>query len=99
MYLEGVVCLAIPDECRRGKLMVGVTAGEVDEYLHHKLGLPNYFEDDLLAEAKQKAIEAGIPDIAVSAMQGQFLNILCKSIGASRILEIGTLWGYVHLPR
>jgi hypothetical protein len=71
----------------------GVTAGEVDEYLHSKLGLPNYFEDDLLAKAKARAKEAGIPDIAVSAMQGQFLNILCKSIGASRILEIGTLWG------
>ena len=80
-------------EMRRRRLIIGVTAGEVDEYLHSKLGLPNYFEDDLLAEAKAKAIEAGIPDIAVSAMQGQFLNILCKSIGASRILEIGTLWG------
>jgi predicted O-methyltransferase YrrM len=85
-----VVCLSI--ELRR-RLIIGVTAGEVDEYLHSKLGLPNYFEDDLLAEAKEKAIDAGIPDIAVSAMQGQFLNILCKSIGASRILEIGTLWG------
>jgi predicted O-methyltransferase YrrM len=73
--------------------VIGITAGEVDEYLHSKLGLPNYFEDDLLAEAKAKAVEAGIPDIAVSAMQGQFLNILCKSIGASRVLEIGTLWG------
>ena len=65
----------------------------MDEYLHSKLGQPAFFEDELLAEAKKKAIEAGIPDIAVSAMQGQFLHILCKSIGASKILEIGTLWG------
>jgi predicted O-methyltransferase YrrM len=72
---------------------LAITAGEVDEYLHSKLGQPGYFEDDLLEEARKKATEAGIPDIAVSAMQGQFLNILCKSIGASRILEIGTLWG------
>ena len=75
------------------ELISGITAGEVDDYLHDKLGLSSYFEEDLLAEAGQKAKEAGIPDIAVSAMQGQFLNILCKSIGASRVLEIGTLWG------
>jgi predicted O-methyltransferase YrrM len=65
----------------------------VDEYLTSKLGLPTYFEDDLLSEARKKAEEAGIPDIAVSTMQAQFLNILCRSIGASKILEIGTLWG------
>ena len=30
-------------------------------------------------------------------MQGQFLSVLAKGMGASRILEIGTLWGWVGL--
>lgn len=73
--------------------LAGITAGEVDTYLQDKLALPAFFEDKLLEQARQKASEAGIPDIAVSPMQGQYLYILCKSIAAARVLEIGTLWG------
>lgn len=65
----------------------------MDDYLHERLFLQEYFEEDRLEDARQKAVEAGIPAIAVSQMQGQFLNILCKSINAARVLEIGTLWG------
>jgi predicted O-methyltransferase YrrM len=38
--------------------------------------------------------EAGLPAIAVSPSQGKLLFVLAKSIGARRILEIGTLGGY-----
>ena len=65
----------------------------MDDYLHDRIFLAQKFEEDRLEEARKKAVDAGIPAIAVSPMQGQFLNILCKSIGASKILEIGTLWG------
>jgi predicted O-methyltransferase YrrM len=37
---------------------------------------------------------AGLPNIAVSAAQGQFLHLLARAIRARRILEIGTLGGY-----
>lgn len=76
-------------------MIIAITAGEVDDYLHDKLFLSKSFEEDLLEDARKKSLEAGIPAIAVSPMQGQFLNILCKSIGATRILEIGTLFGSV----
>ena len=36
----------------------------------------------------------GIPHIAISPAQGQFLSILCKLTNAKSILEIGTLGGY-----
>jgi hypothetical protein len=35
--------------------------------------------------------------IAVSAAQGKFLKLLAISLGAKRILEVGTLGGYVHI--
>src|SRR5579863_3837123 len=37
---------------------------------------------------------AELPNIAVSAAQGQFLHVLARTIHARRILEIGTLGGY-----
>jgi predicted O-methyltransferase YrrM len=37
---------------------------------------------------------AGLPNIAVSAAQGQFLHLIARAINARRILEIGTLGGY-----
>ncbi|UYN88847.1 MAG: O-methyltransferase [Anaerolineales bacterium] len=51
-------------------------------------------EDHILAAALRTAEQAGMPSIQVSAMQGQFLYILARAIGARRILEIGTLAGY-----
>jgi len=37
---------------------------------------------------------AELPNIAVSAAQGQFLHVIARAIHARRILEIGTLGGY-----
>lgn len=39
----------------------------------------------------------GLPPIAVSPAQGQYLSILCKTLPATRVLEIGTLGGYSTL--
>ncbi len=38
--------------------------------------------------------EAGLPAIDVSRMQGKFLHLLARAMGARTILEIGTLGGY-----
>lgn len=57
-------------------------------------------DDTLLAADPQLAAvlaasdAAGLPRIAVSAQQGQFLCLLARAVGARRILEIGTLGGY-----
>jgi predicted O-methyltransferase YrrM len=50
--------------------------------------------DDALKACQRAAKAAGLPHIAVSAAQGKMLGLLAKSIGAKRILEIGTLGGY-----
>jgi len=50
--------------------------------------------DDTLDYAVKKSVEAGLPAIQVSTSQGKYLNLIAKSIGAKRILEVGTLGGY-----
>jgi predicted O-methyltransferase YrrM len=62
----------------------------VDDYLNGLIVHP----DAALAAAREASRAAGLPDIAVSAPQGKLLHLLAKSIGARRILEIGTLGGY-----
>ncbi|CCA69214.1 related to caffeoyl-coa o-methyltransferase [Serendipita indica DSM 11827] len=50
--------------------------------------------DEDLSGALTRSVAEGLPDIAVSEAQGKFLFLLCKSIGAKRVLEVGTLGGY-----
>lgn len=63
---------------------------EVDGYLTSQLvGADGPLE---LALAASEA--AGLPPIQVSASQGKLLHILALTVGARRILEVGTLGGY-----
>jgi predicted O-methyltransferase YrrM len=62
----------------------------VDRYATHLLVKPV----EALDAALRAADAAGLPAISVSAPQGKFLKLLAQSIGARRILEIGTLAGY-----
>jgi predicted O-methyltransferase YrrM len=48
-------------------------------------------ELDFVLEASDAA---GLPAIAVSPPQGKWLNLLARTMGARRILEVGTLGGY-----
>ena len=66
------------------------TWAKVDAYLTDALAL----DDAVLATARQACAAAGLPDIAVTAPQGRFLQILARMLGARSILEIGTLGGY-----
>lgn len=50
--------------------------------------------DEALSEALAAADAAGLPAIQVSPPQGKLLNLLARSIGASSVLEFGTLAGY-----
>ncbi len=63
---------------------------EVDRYIEDRL----IGEDAVLSAALAVSKSAGLPEIAVSPTQGKQLNLLARSIGAGRILEIGTLGGY-----
>jgi caffeoyl-CoA O-methyltransferase len=51
-------------------------------------------EDDILASLREEADRAGLPPIAISADEGRLLQVLLTSIGARRVLEVGTLGGY-----
>jgi predicted O-methyltransferase YrrM len=59
----------------------------VDSYIDRTLGLG----DPVLDAALKASDAAGLPRIAVSASQGEFLNLLARLVGARRILEVGTL--------
>jgi predicted O-methyltransferase YrrM len=50
--------------------------------------------DDALGQALEHQQQSGLPSIAVSAAQGKLLQLLARSVGARRILEVGTLGGY-----
>jgi predicted O-methyltransferase YrrM/quinol monooxygenase YgiN len=62
----------------------------VDDYLEELFVPP----DAALQAAVESADAAGLPSIQVSATQGKLLQVIAKSMGARRILEIGTLGGY-----
>ncbi|TDL24418.1 O-methyltransferase family 3 protein [Rickenella mellea] len=62
-----------------------------DEY-HNSFLIP---KDPAINYAITKSQEIGLPDISVTEAQGKFLNLLARSLGAKRVLEIGTLGGRV----
>lgn len=51
-------------------------------------------EDAALEESQRAATAEGLPPISVSAAQGMLLHLLVRGLGASRVLELGTLAGY-----
>ena len=62
----------------------------VDDYFNDRLvGSDAVLEAALAASDRER-----MPQIAVAPNQGKFLMLMAKSIGARRILEIGTLGGY-----
>jgi len=63
---------------------------KVDDYLINLFSL----EDNVLKRARKSIKENEMPEISVSANQGQFLFLLAKICNAKRIIEIGALGGY-----
>jgi len=51
-------------------------------------------EDAVLAEIRERSKSSGLPDIQVARFDGRHLETIARSIGARRIVEIGTLGGY-----
>ena len=50
--------------------------------------------DEVLDKILERASAAGLPDIHVSPGQGKLLYLMAKTIGAKRVIEVGTLGGY-----
>jgi len=61
-----------------------------DKY-HNSFLIP---QDNVFDAVSKNNKDQGLPDIAVSTAQGKFLNLLVKSLGAKKVLEVGTLGGY-----
>lgn len=70
---------------------------DVDRYLEQTF----VGADAALTDALEHNAASGLPAIDVSPTQGKFLYLLARSIGARRVLEIGTLGGYstINLAR
>jgi caffeoyl-CoA O-methyltransferase len=51
-------------------------------------------EDEVLREVRERSDAAGLPRIAVGAMDGLHLEVLARACGARKGVEIGTLAGY-----
>jgi len=62
----------------------------VDRYLSERVIAP----DEALENALATSAKAALPEIAVSPTHGKLLHVLAKTLGARKILEIGTLGGY-----
>jgi predicted O-methyltransferase YrrM len=62
---------------------------ELEQYLAERYWL----EDDLLREVRADIAQRG-PQIQVSAEAGRLLALLVRAAGATRVLEVGTLFGY-----
>ena len=62
----------------------------VDHYLNETM----VAEDDALSAAVFDSQRAGLPSIQVAPNQGKLLHLLAKTMGARKVLEIGTLGGY-----
>lgn len=70
---------------------------QVDEYLESRFVADDTDQASVLAAQRSSVL----PDIAVSPMHARLLEILARSIGATTVLEFGTLGGYstLHLAR
>jgi caffeoyl-CoA O-methyltransferase len=51
-------------------------------------------EDELLRSMPAQAERQGVPMIHISPEQGKFLQVLIKAANATKVLEIGSLFGY-----
>jgi predicted O-methyltransferase YrrM len=51
-------------------------------------------EDELLASLREDADRTGLPPASILPDAGRFLQVLLHTVGARRVLEVGTLGGY-----
>jgi predicted O-methyltransferase YrrM len=64
--------------------------GKIDKQAQSSLITPNA----QLEGAISNSAANGLPEITISALQGQYLAVQCQLVGAKTVLEVGTLGGY-----
>jgi caffeoyl-CoA O-methyltransferase len=76
---------------------MGTLLKRIDDYIQN-LFAP---QDEALEAAVRESQRAELPEIHVSPNEGKLLQLLAETVGARRILEIGTLGGYsaINLAR
>jgi predicted O-methyltransferase YrrM len=72
---------------------VSTDPAAVDAFLAERL-LPS---DPSLVAAVEASAAAGLPPHDVSPLQGRLLELLARAVGATDVLEVGTLGGYSTL--
>ena len=87
--------MSIPSIIRQDYQPTTLDDWERSDKYHNSFLIP---PDPALEAAAKRSDERGLPEIAVSPAQGKFLNLLAQSIGAKKILEVGTLGGYACAP-
>lgn len=65
----------------------------VDQYFEETL----VREDTALVEARLSTAQSTMPNAEVAPNQGALLALMCRMVGAHRVLEFGTLTGYSTL--
>ena len=68
--------------------------GDTENKIVHYVDLVFQPEDSVLKESRERAEKRGLPIIQVGKMDGLHLEILTRSTGAKKAVEIGTLGGY-----
>lgn len=66
----------------------------VDEFAYGHLFPASTSLSQTLANALKHQEQSGLPDIAVSPLQGSFLALQTRLLGSKNVLEVGTLGGY-----
>lgn len=64
--------------------------GEVLDYVRERIAV----DDPILRDARRRAEAAGLPMIEVAPEDGALLAAVVTAIGAVRVVEVGTLFGY-----
>jgi predicted O-methyltransferase YrrM len=88
--LEGLARARRAPEAGKPFRVTQETWNVVDDYIVETL----VDEDAVLIETSRASLGAGLPPIAVAPNQGKLLHLLARMLGATRILEVGTLGGY-----
>ncbi|HZE97414.1 MAG TPA: O-methyltransferase [Planctomycetota bacterium] len=68
--------------------------GGREEQLVRYLNRVFHPEDAVLKEIRERSLKAGLPEIQLGSMDALHLEVLARTAGAKKAVEIGTLGGY-----
>ena len=66
----------------------------MEDRIEEYIGALFAHDDALLNALREEADRAGLPPISITPRAGRVLQVLLRAIGATTVLEVGTLGGY-----